>query len=235
MKHLITLYLFLLVVLSASSQPYRSTLDAALDKLRQSNIDSIICYTPFQPDYVPLDTAQYEIQYSFYLCWKKEKDVFITKASYCLGTNERLSFDTVFNSVLSPDQEIYKEIVNNLELLKYQKVKPPLVKYNTGLRDTISEIRSSHPGYTEIRFILGTNEIDNWYTYDHIDDFHLRDQEGNIKIFQENVNREYNISTFVYKMTQKLSGIIDSLESKNAFEDKVKFRLIPSPILPASF
>lgn len=69
MKYLFSISFFLLVVLSASSQPYRSTLDAALDKLRQSNIDSIICYTPFQPGYKPFDTAQYEIQYSFYLFW----------------------------------------------------------------------------------------------------------------------------------------------------------------------
>ena len=88
MKYLFSISFFLLLVLSASSQPFRSTLDAALGKFRQSNIDSIICYTPFQPGYKPFDTAQYEIQYSFYLFWKKENDVFITKASYCFGTQK---------------------------------------------------------------------------------------------------------------------------------------------------
>lgn len=126
MKYLFSISFFLLLILSASSQPYRSTLDVALDKLRHSNIDSIICYTPFQPGYKPFDTAQYEIQYSFYLCWKKGKEVFITKVSHCWSFNGIGPFDTVFTSVLSPDQEIYKEIVNDLELLKVQKVKPPL-------------------------------------------------------------------------------------------------------------
>lgn len=107
--------------------------------------------------------------------------------------------------------------MNNLELLNNERLKPFMVKYHNGLRDTIVEVNSSHPWYTRINIFIESNSFENSYTFDQIEDGHLRNQDGSIRALNKNLNYAFNRSTYLFRVTEKLAKIVDAVEEKRSF------------------
>jgi hypothetical protein len=217
LKSILAMILFLNSFHFGFSQPNRFILDTALTKLRQSHIDTIIQYTPFQGNASIVDKGMFYILYSSYLIWKKDGDVLLTKVSACLDRQWQRSFDTIFKVIRFPDMGVYESIIENLELLRKERLKPGIIKFYNGSKDTTAEIRSSHPGYTGVSVYIGSTEIENSYSYDQIYDGAILNVDGTLRAKQESINYTHNIATFIYRLTTRLSKLIEELENKNSF------------------
>jgi hypothetical protein len=219
MKSITATILFSMSIHFGFSQPDRFILDTALTKLRQSQIDTIVRYTPFQGDASIVDKGKFKVLYSSYLFWEKDENIFLTKISACLDGYGERSFDTIFKMIRFPEAGIYESVIENLDLLKIERLKPGVIKFYNGLKDTTVEIRSSHPGYTGISVYIGSSEVENGYSYNQIYDGTIRNVDGTIRAKEESINYAYNTSTFIFRLTNRLSEVIEAIENKNSFDD----------------
>lgn len=218
LKKILATILFILFIHSGYSQPDRFILKTALTNLRLLKIDTVVQFTPFQSLQVPVDKGKFHIIYSSYLFWKKDGNSYLTKISSCIDSLSENSFDTIFKTIRFPEEAIYDNIIENLDLLRTEHLKPGVVQFHNGSKDTTVVIRSSHPGYTGISLYLGTSEIENGYSSNQIYDGTILNGDGTFRRKEESVNYKYNTSTFIYRITSRLSKLLEALESTNSFD-----------------
>lgn len=191
-----------------------------LQKLRDADAGFVFSYAPnmrlalFHTTYVETTPE--------YLFWVDQSGCYVQKFAQCYDSLVHDTYDSAFSIVKLNDCEPASYLFKNLDSIRHEKLLPGFLKYNVNGRDSVYAISGSHVEPNIIKVYKGQVVFEKTVRWTELEDGSIHNDDGSIRMKEESLNYEKNVSTHLYKLYKLIEDLL------NLLDDKQSFYLIPS-------